>query len=33
VDSDQLVAAMKATMRMLTYVELRRELGKSASAT
>jgi D-citramalate synthase len=27
VDSDQLVAAMNATMRMLNYVELRRELG------
>ncbi|MBZ5697391.1 MAG: 2-isopropylmalate synthase [Acidobacteriia bacterium] len=28
VDSDQLVAAMNATMRMLNYVELKRELGK-----
>ncbi len=27
VDSDQLVAAMKATMRMLNYVELKRELS------
>ncbi len=31
VDSDQLVAAMNATMRMLNYVELRRELGKHES--
>jgi D-citramalate synthase len=28
VDSDQLVAAMNATMRMLNYVELKRELAK-----
>lgn len=28
VNSDQLVAAMNATMRMLNYVELKRELGK-----
>jgi (R)-citramalate synthase len=28
VDPDQLIAAMNATMRMLNYVELKRELGK-----
>jgi D-citramalate synthase len=33
VHSDQLVAAMNATMRMLNYVELRRELSKVASAS
>jgi len=32
VDSDQLIAAMNATMRMLNYVELRRALGKHTSA-
>jgi D-citramalate synthase len=30
VDSDQLVAAMNATMRMVNYVELRREARQAA---
>ena len=29
---DQLVAAMNATIRMLNYVELRRELNRKAAA-
>jgi D-citramalate synthase len=32
VHTDQLVAAMNATLRMLHYVELKRELGKAAAA-
>jgi (R)-citramalate synthase len=33
VDSDQLVAAMNATMRMLNYVELTREFSRNKSTT
>lgn len=32
VDTDQLVAAMNATMRMVNYIELKREISKAASA-